>query len=219
MQEGLTSEAHKQARTLLDAFTETARNAGVDYEEHIRQGMPFHRIIDEMKFHDLLVMGETPHYFYSQPQQRTRTLARVVRDTVAPTLIIREEREPPVERTLIAFDGGGSSVRALHAFAQLRPFGTEIPVTLLHVHDDLPDASSRLLKQAHGYLEAHGFTAETTSVDGKAPHKEINAHAKEAKADVVVAGARSVSRLRRLAFGSNTAPLLEECPAALFLHH
>ena len=219
LQENLTSESQEQAQQLLGAFEETAEEAGVKYETHVRQGMPFHRIIDEMRFHDLLVIGETPHFLYNQPQQQTKTLARVVRDTQAPTFIVREDREPPVERVVIAFDGGGSSVRTLHAFAHLKPFGPEAAVTLLHVHDDLPEASERLLGQAHAYLAAHGFETDTASVQGVRPHEAINAHVEETGADVVVAGARSVSRLRRLTFGSNTAPLLEKCSAALFLHH
>lgn len=219
LQESLTSEAQSHARRLLQSFEEAVEEAGVAHEEHVRQGMPFHRIIDEMRYHDLLVMGETPHFFYSQPGQRTRTLARVVRDTPAPTFIVRQDREPPAEHVVIAFDGGSSAVRALHAFAQLKPFGPEVAVTLLHVHDDLPESSERLLEQARTYLLAHGFTAETTSVEGTAPHKKITAHVQETGADVVVTGARSVSRLRQLTFGSNTAPLLEDCPAALFLYH
>lgn len=219
LQEDLTSEAQERAQRLLNDFKKTAEEAGVDYRERVRQGLPFNRIIGEMRFHDLLVMGETPHYLYSQPQQQTRTLARVVRDTQAPTFIVREKREPPVERVAVAFDGGNSSVRTLHAFAQLQPFGPEVDVTLLHVHDDLPQASERLLEQARGYLDAHGFDARTASMEGVRPHEEINAHVKETKADVVVAGARSISRLRWLTFGSNTAPLLADCPAALLLHH
>jgi nucleotide-binding universal stress UspA family protein len=218
VQQDLTSETRKRAQRLLSDFEEAVEAAGVNHEQHVRQGLPFNRIIDEMRFHDVLVMGETPHYLYSQPQQQTKTLARVVRDTQAPTLVVREEREPPVRRVVVAFDGGNSSVRALHAFAQLQPFGTETEVTLLHVHDDLPQASERLLKQARDYLSAHGLAARTVSIEGGRPHKQINAHVEETEADVVVAGARSVSRLRWLTFGSNTTPLLESCPAALLLH-
>ena len=219
VQEELTSETQKRAHRLLSSFTETVEAAGVAYEERIRQGIPFDRIIGEMRFHDLLVMGETPHYLYSQPQQQTRTLARVVRDTQSPTLVIRAERDPPIERVVVAFDGGNASVRALHAFAHLQPFGTGAEVTLLNVHDNLPQASERLLERAQGYLGAHGFDARTASVEGRRPHEKINAHVEDTGADVVVAGARSVSRLRWLTFGSNTTPLLENCPAALFLHH
>ena len=219
IQESLTSEAQKHAEKLLGEFEKAVEEADVKYEKHVRQGMPFHRIIDEMKYHDLLVMGETPHFFYSQPQQRTKTLARVVRDTLAPTLVVRENQGPPVTNVVIAFDGGTSAARTLHAFAHLSPFGTDVTTTLLHVHDRLPEASTRLLKQARIYLEAHGFAPQTVSIEGTEPHKEITAHVKETDADVVAAGARSVSRLRQLTFGSVTAPLLENCPAALFLHH
>ncbi|PSQ81493.1 MAG: universal stress protein [Bacteroidetes bacterium QS_8_68_15] len=215
----LTSEAQERARALLGTFEEVAEDAGVAYEKRVRQGMPSRRIIDEMTYHDLLVMGETPHYLYGQPGQQTKTLARVVRDTLAPTFIVRENREPPIERFVVAFDGGPSAARTLHTFAQLHPFGTDADVTLLHVHDDLPNASERLLKRAQEYLRAHGFASETTSVEGPAPHEAITECVEDTDSDVVVAGARSVSRLHRFTFGSNTAPLLEDCPAGLFLHH
>jgi nucleotide-binding universal stress UspA family protein len=217
--EHLTSEAEKRAKMLLEAFEEAAEEAGIAYEKRVRQGMPSRRILDEMTYQDLLVMGETPHYLYGQPDQQTKTLARVVRDALAPTFVVREDDEPPIERIVIAFDGGPSAARTLHAFAQLRPFGTNAAVTLLHVHDDLPDASGRLLENARQYLRAHGFSPETTSVEGTTPHEAITARVEDAGTDAVVAGARSVSQLHWLTFGSNTAPLLEDCPTALFLHH
>ena len=219
VQDRLTSEAQEHAKQLLKAFKETIEKTEIDYEEHVRQGMPFHCIIDEMKYHDLLVIGETPHFAYNQPRQRTKTLARVVRDTITPTFIVREDQEPPVRGVTIAFNAGDSSTRALHAFTQLKPFGAEVPVTLLHVHDDLPEASERLLEQARKYMRAHGFSSEPVSIRGTTPHEEIIAHVEKTDADVVVAGARSLSRLRQLTFGSVTTPLLDDCPAALFLHH
>lgn len=219
VQKGLTSETQQRAEQIIEQFEEMVRSSGVDFEQRLRQGIPFQGIIEEMKYHDLLVIGETPHFFYNQPQQQTKTLARVVRDAFAPTLIVREEREPPVRRVLFAFDGGESAARTLHAFAQLRPFGTEPPVTLLHVHDDLPEMSDRILKQARTYLGAHGFDADVESVDGTAPQDVIVARAQEIGADAVAAGAHPVSKLRQLTLGSVTASVIEECPASLFVHH
>jgi hypothetical protein len=86
-----------------------------------------------------------------------------------------------IERFVVAFDGGPSTARTLHTFAQLHLFGTDADVTLLHVHDDLPNASKRLLERAQKYLWAHGFASGTTSVEGPAPHEAISKAAAQSR--------------------------------------
>jgi nucleotide-binding universal stress UspA family protein len=170
-----------------------------------------------MKYQDLLIVGRDPHFFYSHPETSTKTLVRVVRETIAPTLIVPDTYRP-IKRALITYDGSDASARAMRRFVHLQPFGTDVQVEILNVYSSNESEGSRLaLERAKAYLEVHGYAPHTTSVKGNDATQEIFDFAQSFEADILVAGAHSVSMWRKLAFGSTTASLLEKSPLPLFL--
>lgn len=219
VQENLTAEARTEARRLTDEFEAAMRETGVDFSVHVEEGAPFQRIIEDMKYHDLLVVGRDPHFFYSHPEKKTKTLVRVVRDMIAPTLVVSEDYRD-IGRVLVAYDGSQASARALRRFVHLQPFGTDLTVDLFNVHDEKTREGALLeMRLAQDYMTVHGFNVTTTSEIGTDATKEILDYAHRIEADLLVAGAHSVSRFTRLAFGSTTAALLENSPVPLFLDH
>lgn len=219
IQANLTSEARSVARMLTDAFQQAMADTGVRFKVQVSEGAPFERIVEDMKYNDLLVVGQEPHFFYSHPEQKTETLQRVVRETVAPTLVVPKAHRS-VRRVVITYDTSNPSARAFRRFIHLKPFGTDLTLEILNVHGKGDAEGSELaLHMARAYADAHGFDAHTSSVTGHDPAEEIVAYVQEFEADLVVAGAHSVSKLAQLAFGSTTASLLEQCPVPLFLDH
>ena len=129
-----------------------------------------------------------------------------------------------VNRVVVAFDGSDPAARTLQRFAQLRPFGIDLTLDLVHVLSSEGKHNVReselLLRLAGAFLRAHGFEhVKETSRDGGAPAQRLVDHARETGADLIVAGAHSVSAARRIAFGSTTHALLENCAVPLFLFH
>lgn len=218
LRESLTAEARDAARQLIEAFRGSLEDTGVRYTQHVEEGVPFQRIVEDMKYHDLLIVGDDPHFFYSRPKQRTETLGRVVKETVAPTLIV-EKTFQPVERVLIAYDGSPPSARTMQRFANLQPFGTNVQVHILTIYKGDSREAELLLGLAEEYLRAHGFEAESSAQKGDDPDEQIVDCINQFGADIVVAGAHSVSKIKQLAFGSTTASLLNNSPVPLFLHH
>ncbi len=107
LRENLTQETREHARKLINDFEMNVEGSGVDHIEMMEEGVPFQRIVEDMKYHDLLVMGSDPHFFYSHPKQRTNTLAGVFHNTIGPSLIVpaqyREEKRfsmPQMEKIL-----------------------------------------------------------------------------------------------------------------------
>ena len=193
-------------------------DTGVAYQVAVKEGVPFRRIVEDMKYHDLLVVGREPHFFYGHPEQKTRTLGRVVRETIAPTLVVGEIADE-MERVMIAYDGSNPSARTAQFFAHLLPFGTDISVELVHVHDGGDTESELMLDLAASYFEKHDLHVRKTSMRGDDPAEMISEYAVDSDFDLVVAGAHSVSKLKEWAFGSTTSKLLEKCPRPMFLHH
>lgn len=216
LRDKLTSEARTKARELVESFDGYVQKANIPHTEHLQEGVPFRRIVEDMKYHDLLVVGNEPHFFYSHPKQATETLARVVRKTIGPTLIVgREHRD--VKKVLMAYDGSSASASALRSFAQLKPFGSDLSVRLITVYSDEAAEAELRLGLAADFVRAHGLTVDTLAVSGGDTNKALMNHVKDFGADLVVAGAHSKSRIRSVAFGSTTSFLVENCPVCLYL--
>ena len=216
LRESTTQETHDKALEIIGEFEAVMEASEVPHRTGVKEGVPFQRIVEDMKYHDLLVVGREPHFFYGDPSKDTGTLVRVVKETIAPTFVVGE-RYREVQRVLISYDGSDASARTMQRFAQLQPFGTDVRVEVLNVYDRDRDESELLLNLAQAYLQAHGFNAEPVSVSGSKPNERIVEYAQKMEADVVVAGAHSVGMIRKLAFGSTTEALIENCPVPLFL--
>lgn len=218
LKENLTEETRGRAQELIMQFEAAMQETGVPYSDVVEEGVPFQRIVEDMKYHDLLVVGREPHFFYGRPEEKTKTLAKVVKYAAAPTFVVGSSYQE-VSRILITYDGSAASARTIQYFTHLKPFGTDVEIELLNVHEGEADESRLLLQLMGAYLATHGFAVRQSSLSDDETAERISRHAEQSAADVVVAGAHAVSALKRLAFGSTTARLLAACPTPLFLHH
>jgi len=218
LKENLTEETREKAAELLSEFHSALTGTGIPHVETVEEGVPFRRIIEDMKYHDLLVVGRTPHFFYGHPDEKTKTLAKLVNETTAPTLVVGDVHRP-VKRVLIAYDGSEAASRTVKYFTHLKPFGDDLMIDALHVHQGDERESRLVLGLLASYLEKHGFVVGQTSIREDGLAEQISEYARDTAVDIVVAGAHSVSFLRKLAFGSTTQKLLNECPTPLFLYH
>jgi nucleotide-binding universal stress UspA family protein len=216
LRDQLTADARTKAQELLDAFERLVRDSDVRFTELVQEGVPFERIVEDMKVHDLLIVGREPHFFYSHPKESTATLARIVRLTVGPTLIVHKQ-ERDVKKVLIAYDGSTAAARAMRSFVLADPFGHDVDVRLVAIYRDTPTEAEFFLQQADGYMKAHGYDAHRVTVLDSDIDAALLAQIAEYGADLVVAGAHSKSTFRAMAFGSTTKHLVDHCPVPLFL--
>ena len=134
VQANLTAEARAVARQLTEAFQKAMEASGVASDIEVEEGVPFERIVEDMKYYDLLVVGNEPHFFYSHPEQKTKTLVQIVKNTIGPTLVVPDAYRS-VSRVLVAYDASSASARALRRFVHLQPFGTKLSVEIVNIHD------------------------------------------------------------------------------------
>lgn len=214
----LTTEAREKAQSLLDEFYTLVNEAGVKGSKSVEEGVPFKRIIEDAKYHDLLIIGKEPHFFYNHPEERTKTVIHVIKNTIAPAMIVGMEYRP-IQRVLITCDNSYASARTLREFVQMKPFGTDITVGILDIYegDDVKTESEIVLQMVQEYVLSHGFHADLLARSSKYDIEEIVSYTREFQADLLVVGAHSESFLRRLAFRESTETLLKEFPAPLFI--
>lgn len=218
LRENLTDETRKQARSLIRQFDAAFKESGIQHAEAVKEGVPFQRIVEDMKYHDILVVGREPHFFYGHPEHKTKTLGRVVKETTAPTVVVGSEFVP-IRHVLIAYDGSAASARTAQYFLHLLPFGGDVSVEAIHIHQGDDRESDLMLNLFEKYCERHGFELQKTSMRGDNAGELISNYALESDTDIVVAGAHSVSKIKEWTFGSTTSKLLGACPTPMFLHH
>ncbi len=219
--EELTEESRHVAENLLEKFRERVEKSSIRYTAIKKEGASFDRIIEGMKYHDILIVGRDSHFFYNEPKKETKTLAQVVKNGVSPTLVVTDHFEE-VNKVLIAFDGSRPAARSLKSFAHLSPFGKDLEIELLQVRRDDNEHSyvkETVLDFANDYLLEHNFSNISQKfVDGGKPSEKILDRQKETEADLIVLGAHAVSAIKRMTFGSTTHELITQADTPLFLN-
>jgi len=217
----MTEETRNVAQKLLDSFKKAVEKEGLRNRVLRQQGASAEVIIEEMKYHDLLVLGRDSRFFYSEPEKDTRTLAKVVKGGAAPTLVVTDEYRE-IENIMIAFDGSSASARSLKDFVHLLPYGKDIEIDLVHVaageSSEAMEESSKVLKRAENYLKAHNFSYITKTIleKGEAGLRILDRQLMK-NPDLLLMGAHSVSAVKRAAFGSTTHYMITGTAGPLFI--
>lgn len=218
LSEELTKKTRLRAQELIEAFSHASEQEHIGYETLVKEGVPSEVIIDELKYHDLLFVGNNPHFFYGHPDEVTTTLGKVVHQCVAPVIIVPAEYRT-VKCAVFGYDGSSPAVRALHRFAQLSPFGSELDIHVVSVFDNQRGKAEaeNNARDASEYLNAFGYTANPVTLQGDQPVDHLLGYAEQKEAQLIICGAHSRSIFHRLAFGSTTQRLVDDGRFALFL--
>ena len=215
--EELTDESREVAEVLLKRFENRVKEEKVSYTSVKNEGASYERIIEGMKYHDLLIIGRDSHFFYNEPKRDTKTLAQVVKNGVCPTLVVTDKLTR-LNRILIAFDGSGPSARSMKSFVQTLAM-PEMEIDLVTVQTKTNKESA---EKINGYAKAYLYDHRLTSVQchiikSDSPAESILRHQKNISADCSVLGAHAVSAIKRFAFGSTTHELITKTASPLFL--
>ena len=218
LRENLTTEAREKALLLTESFRKMVEGTDVKHTEVVEEGVPFQRIVEDMKYHDLLVVGNDPHFFYSHPKQQTHTIARIVQNTIGPSLVVSNDYRE-IKRVLIANDGTNESARAVRRFIHLEPFGKDLEIKVINIHDSDSPESELILQKSKSYLEEHGFTTEVLSVVDSDPKTCIIQQSKSHEVDLIVMGAHTKKTFAAEKLGEATSHLLDHSEIPLFIEH
>ncbi len=141
-------------------------------------------------------------------------LERVVRSSTKPILVASRGFKP-IEKVLIAFDGGRSVTKAVEFIAGLRGFDG-LDFRLLSVGQET-EAMRERIEGARDLLRKAGYTADARIEPGQ-PEKVIADMADAGEADMLLMGAYGHSRIRNFIIGSTTTEMLRSCriPVMLF---
>ncbi len=202
----------------LDLAGEVFLNTCKEYEvkaEFLRlSGTPANGILDRIRFHDLGVFGMQSHFHFETEPENHDTLRLVLNHSAIPILLCPSFESDPIRRVIIAFDGSEPSTRAMHRFAEFWPIYK--PEVRIVTGTGNAKSGGHLLDQAQKFLQRKGVETITTSLEQEALTDSFEKKHLE-WSDLIVAGIRSRTSLKRFFIGSFANYLIEESHRSLLL--
>lgn len=206
--------AKERGRVILDAAKADLEAAGIArVTARLRHGDIVEAIHDIEAEADLIMLGKRGEAADFAKGHLGSNLERIVRAATKPVLAASRTFQP-VERALIAYDGGASGDRAVAHLANGRLLaGT--PIDIVSVGEETPERRAKL-ESAATLLSAGGHEVMAEILPGK-PEEAISQRIAARRIGLLVMGAYGHSRIRNLVIGSTTTEMLRICPVPVML--
>ena len=130
------------------------------------------------------------------------------------TVFVASRAFRPIQKVLVAYDGGPSARKAIDLIARM-PLFADLAIHIVTVAADSPSVRKGLEAAAEKLREA-GYTATTAPVTGQ-PDAALGTLVEEEGFNLVVMGAYGHSRMRSLVIGSTTTEMLRSCKVPVVL--
>ena len=206
--------AQKRGRAILDDAESLLKERGVsEVHSRLRHGEIVETVAEIEADADLLVLGKRGEGADFDKGHLGSNLERVVRSSHKPVLVASRSFKP-INRVLIAFDGGKSSLKAIEFFAG-RAHYNDLACHVLFVGSDTAE-HRRQVEGAVATLSKGGFTATGDIVSGQ-PETVITEQVDANGYDLVIMGAYGHSRIRSLIIGSTTTEMMRSCKVPVLL--
>lgn len=205
----------RRARIVMDEARARILDAGVaEVTIALRNGDLLEEVAAREAGADLVVVGKRGEAADFARLHLGSNLERLVRAAHKPVLVAARAFRP-IERALIAFDGGASAMRAVDHVSRSLAF-SNVAITLVTVGADEPAVRKRL-EDAAAQLGGGGLAVETRILSGR-PDAAIAALVESEGVDLLVMGAYGHARIRTLFIGSTTTEMIRSClvPVLLF---
>lgn len=206
---------NKRGRAILEDASARVKELGVSVVATTLRHGQFIRTMQEFETDaDVIVIGKRGEASNFDMEHLGSNLERVVRASHKPVLVASRAFQP-INRMLIAFDGGASAMKAVERVAADKIF-SGLECLLLSVVAESASASKRM-GGAAALLKEAGFAVEQQVVTGQ-PETLIAETVEQGHYDLLVMGAYGHSRIRNLIIGSTTTQMVRSCkiPVILF---
>lgn len=206
--------AHKMGRAILeDAKARIVEDGIATVTTRLRHGDLLETVEESDHDADLIVIGKRGIAAENDMVHLGLNLERIVRSSKKPVLVASRAFKP-IDRLLIAFDGGESVNKAITHLAN-NPIFKDIECQLLAVGSDSP-RGGQTIHHAAEQLIAAGLSVKFDTEEGQ-PEQVISRHVENDGFDLLVMGAYSHSHIRNLIVGSTTTSVVESCKVPVLL--
>lgn len=204
----------RKGRLILKHAEQKLRTRGVEEITSVkRRGTVAETICELEDGVEVIVIGKRGELAEFDSMHIGSNLERVARAVHKP-LLVTPDVFRPVQKFLVAFDGGASSSRAMGYIAGnplLKGLDCHI-LTAGHESEGL----RKTLDSAAAKLEYAGFSVHS-SFEAGYPDEAIQSYIDAKNIDLLVIGAYGHSRIRNLIIGSTTTSIIMSCSVPLLL--
>ncbi len=205
--------ARKRGQAIVEDASARIEAEGVEVTARLRLGDLVETLREAEAEADLVIIGKRGEGADFAAKHLGSNMERVVRSSTKPILVASRAFRP-VQKLLIAFDGGASARKAVDHLAQSDLFHG-LNIHLLTVGPDTTE-SKRAIEGAAALLKTSGYPVTTEIVDGK-PEQLIAERAEAHDFDMLIMGAYGHSRIRNLLIGSTTTEMIRTCKVPVLL--
>lgn len=207
--------SQRRGRLMLDQAKARLQQAGVTaVSTRLRHGDLVETVQEVESDADLVVLGKRGEAADFAKLHLGSNLERVARSSRKPVLVAARAFRP-IERFLIAFDGGTSALKAVDHIAR-SPIFAGLDCRLLMV-GQATEENQRRLDGAAALLRGAGYVVQAEIAAGQAD-LTIAARVEAEQVNLLAMGAYGHSRIRNLIIGSTTTEMIRSCkiPVMLF---
>lgn len=200
-------------------FQKACSKAGIHFSIHRDKGIAILDLKKESMFADLIVINEFETFTKYKQQSPTRFMKDLLADVQCPVLVVPNNAKP-VDKIVLLYDGGPSSLYAVKMFSYLFGSFMDVPVEVLTVKDHFM-ATSRVPdnKLMREFIKRHFPKASYTVIKGAAEEQIIGHLRNHKENELVVLGAYRRSELSRWFKTSMADTLMKELDTPLFIAH
>ena len=211
----IIKQTREKAGEILRSFGEACQSREIDYVVHTDTGSPFREIIEESKFHDLIVIGQETFFRHDVKHESGDTLRRVLKHGLTAVFAVPDQFRK-IRKVVVSYDNSVQAAKAVQMFLLLGIWNS-CDITLLHVNSNLKRGND-LLSRLSDYFESYGVTPERVCLRGK-PEPTILSYVHENEVDLLVMGAYGSRGVADFFLGSVTKALIDKANIPLFLYH
>ncbi|MGX0975436.1 nucleotide-binding universal stress UspA family protein [Roseovarius sp. MBR-51] len=205
--------AHR-GRAILDDARALLEGAGVtDVTTRLRHGDIVETVAEVEQEARVILIGKRGEAADFAKGHLGSNIERIVRACHKPVFVAARAFRP-IEKVLLAYDGGTSAMKAVDHIAR-SPLFAGLRVHVVTVGAATPEVKKGL-EDARALLAAAGIVAETGVIAGQ-PETALGKLVDEAGFDMVVMGAYGHSRIRSLIIGSTTTEMVRSCKVPVVL--
>lgn len=202
----------------VEKFEAACQSAGINYSVHRDRNIAIQELLHESIYADLVVISEDETVTRYEEAAPTGFIRELLNDVQCPVVVI-PSKYTAVDKVVLLYDGGPSSVYAVRIFSylfeSLKDLETQI-LTVKATEESLHLPDNRLMKE---FIKRHYPKAEYIVLKGQAEDQIIQFLHREKKNPILVLGAYRRNKLSRLFKPSMADNLLQHLKMPLFIAH
>ncbi len=215
----LNAKDKKKRDDAVQKFQQRCEEATIRFSIHRDKNIALQELKHESMFADLIILNEYETFTRFEEVPPTRFMKELLADVQCPVLVVPENFKP-IDKIVLLYDGGPSSLYAIKMFSYLFENIQNLPVEVFTVKDkkrsgfQVPD--EKLMKE---FIRQH-FPKASFLVKKGNPEEQILVHLKTHKEnELVVLGAYRRSEMSRWFKTSMADTLMKELNMPLFIAH